>query len=143
MERALGLFRELRLVLEAARTRLALSELLTGEEAIAEAQAALSVFEGLGAGHDADAAAARLRTLGVRAVRGGPSGLDALSRREQEVLTLLGEGLTNREVGERLFLSRKTVERHVRNVLVKLGLRNRAEVAAYVARHRQKERSTG
>ena len=142
VERALALFLELRLVFEAARTRLALSELLTGDEAIAEARAALAVFEGLGAGRDADAAAARLRALGVTAVRGGPTGLGALSQREQEVLNLLGEGLTNREVGDRLFLSRKTVERHVRNVLVKLGLRNRAEAAAFVARHGQELRST-
>lgn len=141
LERALGLYSRLRLPLEAARTRLALARVLTGDDAAAEARAALSALEALGAVRDADAAAATLRELGVVAVRGGPAGAGKLTRRELEVLELLGEGLSNRELAERLFLSRKTVERHVRNVLVKLGLRNRAEAAAYVARHDPRIRS--
>jgi DNA-binding CsgD family transcriptional regulator len=135
LESALSLFTRLRLPLEAGRTRLALAGMLTGDDAIAEARAALTTFERLGAARDADAAAARLRTLGVVAPRGGPAGIGVLTRREREVLDLLGEGLSNRELAERLFLSRKTAERHVRNVLFKLGLRNRAEAAAYVVRH--------
>ena len=128
--------------MEAGRTRLALAALLTGDDAVAEARAALAAFETLGAARDADAAAARLRELGVVAARGGPAGLGELTRREREVLDLLGEGLSNQELAERLFLSRKTVERHVRNVLFKLGLRNRAEAAAYVVRHAAQMRST-
>ncbi len=50
---------------------------------------------------------------------------------------MLGEGMTNRELAARLHLSHKTVERHVRNVLLRLRLRNRSEAAAYVARHRE------
>lgn len=142
LERALSLFTRLRLPLDAGRTRLALAELLTGDDAVAEARAALAAFELLGAARDADAAAARLRELGVIAARGGPMGLGKLTRRELEVLDLLGEGLSNRELADRLFLSRKTVERHVRNVLFKLGLRNRAEAAAYVVRHGSRMRST-
>jgi DNA-binding NarL/FixJ family response regulator len=142
LSQALSLFRRLRLPLEAGRTRLALAEMLTGDDAVAEARAALGAFEALGAARDADAAAARLRELGVVAARGGPLGLGELTRREQEVLVLLGEGLSNRELSERLYLSRKTVERHVRNVLFKLGLRNRAEAAAYVVRHGAQMRST-
>jgi DNA-binding CsgD family transcriptional regulator len=135
LESALSLFTGLRLPLEAGRTRLALAALLTGDDAIAEARAALTTFERLGAAREADAAAARLRTLGVVAPRGGPADFGLLTRREREVLVLLGEGLSNRELAERLFISRKTAERHVRNVLLKLGLRNRAEAAAYVVRH--------
>ena len=100
----------------------------------AEARAALSVFEDLGAGRDADAAAALMRDLGVKAARTGPKNVGRLTKREQEVLALLGEGLSNPEIAERLFLSRKTVEHHVARILSKLGLRGRAEAAALAAR---------
>ncbi len=142
LEQALSRFNRLHLPLEAAGTRMALADLLDGPDGVAEARSALAGFEALGAAHDADRAAARLRELGVTATRGGPSGLGELTRREHEVLDLLGKGLSNRELADRLFLSRKTVERHVRNVLFKLGLRNRAEAAAYVVRHQEEMRST-
>ncbi|GAB7004682.1 hypothetical protein JCM18899A_21550 [Nocardioides sp. AN3] len=103
------------------------------EVAIAEARAALQAFERLEALHDADAAAGLLRQLGEKVASPRPSG-QVLSVRESEVLRLLGEGLSNPEISERLFISRKTVEHHVGNVLAKLGLRNRAEAAAYSVR---------
>ncbi len=141
LEQALALFTSLGLPLEVARTRLQLSGLLHGDDAVAEARAAVATFEALGADRDADAATARLRGLGVAATRGRPRTPGPLTRRELEVLELLGEGLANREIADRLFLSRKTVEHHVRNVLAKLGLRNRTEAAAYVIRHRERTRS--
>jgi DNA-binding NarL/FixJ family response regulator len=61
---------------------------------------------------------------------------DELSVREREVLELLGEGLRNREIAERLVVSEATVKTHVRHVLEKLRMRNRAEAAAYAARGR-------
>jgi DNA-binding NarL/FixJ family response regulator len=61
---------------------------------------------------------------------------DALSVREREVLELIGQGLRNREIAERLVVSEATVKTHVRHVLEKLRLRNRAEAAAYAARGR-------
>jgi DNA-binding NarL/FixJ family response regulator len=56
-----------------------------------------------------------------------------LTEREQVIARLIAGGASNPEIAERLFLSRKTVERHVSNVLRKAGVRNRAELAARVA----------
>jgi DNA-binding NarL/FixJ family response regulator len=123
--------------LESARTRALLATALAAEDpdtAVSEARAALDGFERLGAAMDADAAAALLRSLGVRGARAGATGAGVLTRREVEVLTLLGDGLSNREIAERLFISRKTVEHHVARVLSKLGLRSRGEAAAYAVR---------
>jgi DNA-binding NarL/FixJ family response regulator len=138
LERALTCFASLEMPFEVARTRLLLARTLADkdrETAAAETAAALTGFEALGAARDADAAAALLRSLGVRAARSRRKEAATLSRREREVLELLGEGLSNRELAERLFLTRKTVEHHVRGVLTKLGLRSRAEAAAYAVRH--------
>jgi DNA-binding CsgD family transcriptional regulator len=57
-----------------------------------------------------------------------------LSRREHEVLALISEGRTNREIGERLFISQKTVGVHVGNILAKLGVSGRVEAAAVAIR---------
>ena len=62
--------------------------------------------------------------------------LAVLSAREREILGLVAEGLRNREIAERLVVSEATVKTHVRHVLEKLRLRNRAEAAAYAARGR-------
>jgi DNA-binding CsgD family transcriptional regulator len=137
LETALAAFTHAGIPYRAAQTRLLLAQVLRRndrEVAGAEARAALSVFEDLGAGRDADAAAALMRDLGVKAARTGPKNVGRLTRREQEVLALLGEGLSNPEIAGRLFLSRKTVEHHVARILSKLGLRGRAEAAALAAR---------
>lgn len=138
LERALDLFSRLGMPLEAGRSRLILARALAPQErelAIAEGRAALATFEELGAAPDADGAAAFLRSLGMKAARLGPRGVGVLTRREREVLDLLAEGATNRQIAERLFLSPKTAEHHVRSVLAKLDLSNRAEAAAYAVRH--------
>jgi DNA-binding CsgD family transcriptional regulator len=137
LETALAAFIRAGIPYRTAQTRLLLAQVLRRSDravAGAEARAALSVFEDLAAGRDADAAAALMRELGVKAARTGPKSVGRLTRREQEVLVLLGEGFSNPEIAERLFISRKTVEHHVASVLSKLGLRGRAEAAALAAR---------
>lgn len=142
LDAALSEFVRLEMPFEAARTRLLCAHALSEHEpavAAAEAKLALAAFENLGAGNDADAAAAFLRGLGVKAARSGPRGAEALTKRENEVLALLAEGLSNPEIADRLYLSRKTVEHHVAHVLAKLGVRSRGEAAAEARRRRSPE----
>ena len=58
-----------------------------------------------------------------------------LTRREREVAALLGEGLSNSELARRLYISPRTAAVHVSNILVKLGMSSRAEVAAWAVRN--------
>ncbi|MFI7462336.1 helix-turn-helix transcriptional regulator [Nonomuraea sp. NPDC049646] len=92
--------------------------------------AAIAVFEELGARWDLDRAASTARRHGVAGpvrYRGGTRGYgDALSPREAEVAELAATGLSNREIAKKLFLSPKTVDKHLSAVLRKLGLRSRA-----------------
>jgi DNA-binding NarL/FixJ family response regulator len=78
-----------------------------------------------------------LRRLGVRTWRrgqpAGMSGFDTLTTREQEIARLVVAGASNPQIAEQLFLSRKTVERHVSNVLGKTGARNRTQLASQLS----------
>ena len=65
----------------------------------------------------------------------GERGSD-LTAQERKVLNLVAEGLTNRQIGERVHLAEKTVKNYVSNILMKLGLSRRAEVAAFMAKRR-------
>lgn len=135
-EDALKLFGLLELPLETARTRLEIARVVARAQpslAISEARAALAAMDRLGASHDADRAAALLRSWGAGG-RSVPREAGVLTRREQEILGLLGQGYSNQEIARQLFISRKTVAHHVSSVLEKLGVRNRAEAAAYAAR---------
>jgi DNA-binding NarL/FixJ family response regulator len=60
--------------------------------------------------------------------------LSALTEQERNILGLIAEGLTNRQIGERMFLAEKTVKNYVSNMLTKLGMSRRTEAAAYAAR---------
>ncbi|GEN84955.1 putative transcriptional regulatory protein YfiK [Sporosarcina luteola] len=64
-----------------------------------------------------------------------PAGLEELSDREAEVLTHLGEGMNNKEIAEKLFITEGTVKNHVSNVIQKLGLRDRTQAAIYAVRY--------
>jgi len=136
LREALAGFTRAQMPVEVARSRLELAQAIVAdrpEVAIAEARAALDAFDRLEAARDVDAAAAVLRSLGAPATS-GKRGDGVLTKREAEVLTLLGHGLSNPEISDRLYISRKTVEHHVGNILAKLGLRSRAEAAAYAVR---------
>jgi DNA-binding NarL/FixJ family response regulator len=132
LERAVESFHRLRMPYEEARSRLELARALRDRDevvTVVEARAALTAFERLGARREADRAATMLRELGVRG-RTGPKNIGLLTEREREVLSLVALGLTNRDIGARLFLSAKTVEHHVGAVLRKLGVKTRTEAAA-------------
>jgi two-component system response regulator DevR len=66
-----------------------------------------------------------------------PDPLEGLSEQERKILGLIGEGLTNREIAGRLFLAEKTVKNYVSNVLAKLGLQRRTQVAVLATELRQ------
>jgi two-component system response regulator DevR len=71
-------------------------------------------------------------------LREGPkqdSALDGLTEQERKVLELIGEGLTNRAIGERLFLAEKTVKNYVSSLLAKLGLERRTQAAVFASKH--------
>ena len=65
-----------------------------------------------------------------------PDPLSGLSEQERKVLELIGEGLTNREIGERMFLAEKTVKNYVSHLLAKLGLQRRTQAAILATEHR-------
>jgi two-component system, NarL family, nitrate/nitrite response regulator NarL len=64
-----------------------------------------------------------------------PDSLQELTAREREILQLIGTGLTNREIGTRLFLSEKTIKHYVTNILQKLQVRSRVEAALFAAQY--------
>jgi DNA-binding NarL/FixJ family response regulator len=137
LQEAVNRYAALGVRLDAARARLDLARSLatvSPDVAIDTARHARTELEALGAARDADAAAALMRSLGAKG-RAGPRAVGLLSRRELEVLRLVAEGLSNREIAERLFISPKTAEHHVSRIYAKLGLSTRAEAAAYAARN--------
>jgi DNA-binding NarL/FixJ family response regulator len=129
-------FERLDLAFEAGRTRLELASALAATEpvlAAVEAGHAAERLQRIGAAGEAARAALLLRSLGVP-TRAGPRSTGPLSQREREVLHLVERGLTNPEIAERLYISRKTVAHHVSSILAKLDVGSRTEAAAYAAR---------
>ena len=137
LREALNAHAALGLRLDAARIRLELARAIASESpaaAVDLAKRARNELDALGATREADAAAALMRSLGARG-RAGPRAVGLLSRREVGVLRLLGEGLSNREIAERLFISPKTAEHHVSRIYAKLEISTRAEAAGYAIRN--------
>jgi DNA-binding NarL/FixJ family response regulator len=69
--------------------------------------------------------------------------LAGLSLQERRILELIGEGLTNRQIGERMFLAEKTVKNYVSALFAKLGMKRRTQAAAYAARLLSEHHDTG
>jgi DNA-binding CsgD family transcriptional regulator len=130
-----------------ARVRLALGERLRRGQAPAEARtplrAALTVFDRLGARPWADRARAELLATGeTRAVPGDGPNLE-LTAQERQVAELAASGLTNREIGDRLFLSHRTVGSHLHHAFPKLGITSRAALRDALNRLRAAEPGGG
>ena len=123
-------WRELEAPHQAARVRVLIGvaclELGDGASAELEFEAARGVFAELGAGPDLER---------VAQLVGSGRGAGPLSPRESEVLTLVAAGKTNRAIAGELFISEKTVARHVSNIFTKLRLSSRAEATAYAYKH--------
>ncbi|MGH9277525.1 MAG: helix-turn-helix domain-containing protein, partial [Acidimicrobiales bacterium] len=110
------------------------------EDAVALLEEGLSLLEDAGATRGIARMESALRSLGVRhrraaaATTGHHAGWDSLTPTEMRVARLAAEGLTNRQIGEQLFVSRRTIETHLAHAFAKLGLSSRAQLAAEVAR---------
>ena len=95
---------------------------------------AANSFDAIGAPAWAARARADLARIGGR-----PPSVGELTPSERRIIELIAEGCTNREIGERLFLSPKTVETHVSRIFTKLGVKSRREVARHADSRRQAE----
>ncbi|MCZ7414940.1 MULTISPECIES: response regulator [unclassified Streptomyces] len=72
-----------------------------------------------------------------------PEALPGLTDRERDILDLIGEGLTNRQIGQRLYLAEKTVKNHISRLLAKLGVERRVQAAVIATRARDRLRQEG
>jgi ATP/maltotriose-dependent transcriptional regulator MalT len=140
LEDALDLLVDAGAPFETARIRVDLAGVLAAvgraATARAEYERALAVFRHVGARGEQVRTQALVDRLGPETPGGPAAGLlDVLSPREREVLTLVADGLTNREIAERLVVSEHTVHRHVTSILRKLQLPTRAAAATVAARH--------
>jgi len=102
---------------------------------------ALGIYERLGAARDLARAEATLREAGIRrgrrGTRGRPqTGWASLTPAEHAVAGLVAEGLTNPQIGERLYISHRTVQTHLAHMFAKLDIATRAQLAVDVTRHR-------
>jgi DNA-binding CsgD family transcriptional regulator len=121
-----------------AREELACAAAAVGDRdrALLALDAALAGYRRMGAVPDRDRALGRMRALGIRrssreAHRDASLGWASLTQTETRIAALVREGLTNREIGTRLFVSPRTIQTHVSHILQKTGLRSRVEIARF------------
>lgn len=139
LEKAAALWERSLRPYEMARTQVDLADALEksgdAERAALALNAAGTAFNTMAASKDVAMVSQRMRRLGLRPAFGGPRRVigQAVSSREMNVVLLVATGKTNKEIAAELFLSELTIETHVRNILRKLGLKSRAQIATYAA----------
>jgi ATP/maltotriose-dependent transcriptional regulator MalT len=133
LRQAWTVWSELNVPYEASRVRLLIAlacrDLGDEENACLELNVACQTFRRLGAASDLSRAEALLS-------KGANKGAGPLTDREVQVLRLVAAGLTNRRIGEKLYISEKTVARHLSNIFTKLNLPSRAAATAYAYDHK-------
>jgi DNA-binding CsgD family transcriptional regulator len=120
-----------------ARIQLAYGQWLRRQRRVAESRAVLraarDTFDALGCEPWSQQARRELRASGERSRRRVPEARDQLTAQELQIAQLAAEGLSNREIGQRLFLSHRTISTHLYRVFPKLGIVSRAELGAALA----------
>jgi DNA-binding CsgD family transcriptional regulator len=120
-----------------ARALLAYGTWLRRRRRVAESRpplrAARAAFEARGATAWADVARQELRATGETPRRRGPAAWDRLTPQELQVAELAAQGATNGEIGQRLYVSRRTVSTHLHHIFPKLGITSRTQLSAALA----------
>jgi DNA-binding CsgD family transcriptional regulator len=120
-----------------ARIQLAYGQWLRRQRRVAESRTVLRVardtFDALGCAPWSEQARRELRASGERSKRRLPEARDQLTAQELQIAQLAAEGLSNREIGRRLYLSHRTVSTHLYRVFPKLGITSRAELSSALA----------
>jgi DNA-binding CsgD family transcriptional regulator len=120
-----------------ARTNLNYGEWLRRQRRIGESRRSLrtaaELFGALGASRWNERALQELRATGETVVRRGPDTRDELTPQELQIAELAATGLSNREIGARLFLSHRTISSHLYRIFPKLGITSRAQLARALA----------
>jgi DNA-binding CsgD family transcriptional regulator len=121
-----------------ARIQLAYGQWLRRHRSVAESRAVLraarDTFDALGCAPWSEQARRELRASGERSRRRVPEARDELTAQELQIAQLAAEGLSNREIGQRLFLSHRTISTHLYRVFPKLGITSRAELSTALRR---------
>src|SRR5919197_3387425 len=121
-----------------ARIQLAHGQWLRRRRRVAESRAVLraarDTFDALGCAPWSEQARRELRASGERSRRPVPEARDELTAQELQIARLAAEGLSNREIGQRLYLSHRTVSTHLYRVFPKLGITSRSELSGALAR---------
>ena len=142
LENAVDIYDEIKSPYESSRTRLMLAEVLIKLNQFAQADAELNAsavrFKELGAEKDLEKTKSLLKNLHKDNTNNEDQNKYEFTGRELEVLRLIVEGKNNEEIAEKLFLSVRTVEKHITNIYSKMGISGksaRAYVASYAIKH--------